>query len=356
MQPNLQVPTSNAGVAGSSTADPLATASDPGFGGTSATFTVPTTSAPAPSTTDDSDFASFTTQAAPITDDNTQFTLISSTQTTFSPDQTTVETSTSVVPVTSVISISGTEATTTVWMSPLATPKSAQSESATSQRGGASTGVMIAIAIACAVALILSVAGFRIWRKKRRARRDDEKPVPYSNEYPFSPIEDPFKLRSPTRPISLGCTKRSGTPVPVPAHAIAREQDRFDTHPDAPDPAISSRPSSTFSYINSLCPETAALFPEPPASFSRPQTPQSPTTIRSFVGARTQPGTVGFRPLPMPIQLSPLMAAHFAHPEERASVWSVMEVEDARGTIYDAYAFSGGEVLEIGSPPQYTRE
>lgn len=182
--------------------------------------------------------------------------------------------------------------------------------------------------------------------------------MPYCNEYPFSPIEDPFKLRSPSSPISLGCTKRSATPVPVPFQT--GEQDRFDRHPDAPDAAVSSRPSSTFSYINSLCPETAALFPEPPAThpapYSRPQTPQSPTTVRSFASARTQPGTVGFRPLPMPIQLSPLMAAHFAHPEERASVWSVMEVEDARGTIYDAYAFNGGEVLEIGSPPEYSRE
>ncbi|EIW52018.1 uncharacterized protein TRAVEDRAFT_53999 [Trametes versicolor FP-101664 SS1] len=369
-QPNLQIPTLNSGIGAGSTATPLATASAPDFGDTSATFTVPTTSSPAPSSTDI--WEPSTTQAAPITADDTQFTPIASTQTTFSHDPTTVETSTSVVPVTSVISISGTAATTTVWLSPLASAKSAQDESAASQGGGASTGTIVAVAIACAVALILSVVGYRLWHKKRRARRNDEKPMPYSTEYPFSPIEDPFKLRSPTSPISLGCTKRPTTPLP--AHITTREQDQFSLHPDAPEPAISSRPSSTFSYINSLCPETAALFPEPPAThpapYSRPQTPQSPTTARSYMSARTQPGTVGFRPLPMPVQLSPLMAAHFAahpedrstwaahfaNPEERASVWSVMEVEDARGTIYDAYAFSGGEVLEIGSPPEYSRE
>ncbi|KAH9848573.1 hypothetical protein C2E23DRAFT_889020 [Lenzites betulinus] len=330
----------------------------------------PTDSSPSsptitPSTPDDSDSTPSPTEAAPLTNQAPppSPTPTDTPQPTATPYKTDIETSTSVIPVTSVINVSGTESATTVWMTPLSSALgSSQSPSNAITPGGVSSGEMIAIAVASVSLLSLLILGSYLWRRRKRARKsDDEFDPPYNGEYQFSPIEDPFKYRTLPSPISTGMSKRTASPLPIHAmHAMHRDADAAkpdESHPDDPTHG-SSRPSSTLSYINSLCPETsAAHFPEPPAAHlpsSRPQTPQTPTTPRSY--ADVVPRPLGFRPLPLPVPISPLAAAHFGHPDERASVWSVMEVGDARGTVYETLVWHGDEVLQIGSPPEYSRE
>ncbi|KAI0634408.1 hypothetical protein C8Q77DRAFT_751867 [Trametes polyzona] len=281
--------------------------------------------------------------------------------------------------------------------------------------GSASTAEIIASVLACGCVIVLGVIGYSLWTKRKRAKQREwaeeglqlQMKDPLS---PLSPLEDPFKPRSPDTPTStesssgFSSTHKCGvlpyssgyipspsplrttnaapisfsnTSAPRPTGAQGPEADIDDADDGASaraqNGADSSRPSSTLSYIDALCgPETiaAAMFPDPPPSVPlpppthlrlrpRPGTPQSVVSVRSLHGQPLSPG--GYRPLPMPLPmsvlgpLSPLAAAHLARPEERASVWSVMEVEDARGTVYEAYATWEGDVLDIGSPPEYSR-
>ncbi|KAI0819348.1 hypothetical protein BC628DRAFT_1333204 [Trametes gibbosa] len=314
----------------------------------------------------DSDTTPSATQAAPLAEQAPPPTPTDTPQPTAIPVQTTIETSTSVIPVTSIINLSGTAATTTVWMSPLPSASDiSQSQPSGVSQGRVSTGEMIAIAVACVSLLSLLILGFCFWKRRKRARNaDGENPSSSDGDYQPSPVEDPFKYHSLQSTISIGMSKRTASPLPIHAmHTMHRSTEAAqpeEYHPDDPLHG-SSRPSSTLSYINSLCPETTtAHFPEPPdpthahQGVSRPQTPQASPTPKSYTGAIPRPAA--FRPLPMPAPLSPFAAAHFAQPEERASVWSVMEVEDARGTLYETLVWNGEDVLEIGSPPEYSRE
>ncbi|KAI0363781.1 hypothetical protein BV20DRAFT_1126047 [Pilatotrama ljubarskyi] len=254
-------------------------------------------------------------------------------------DQTTTETATAVVPVTSYISITGSTQATTVWLSgttAVPNPSAAPSDSTAPVEK-----IVIVVACVCPVTLVLLICW--MWKKRRRTKRDaviNDAPHVLSHQEPQRTFTvDNGELPSPI-----------GSPFPsMGANAIGDTQGEkpreFDEHATPP----LRRSSSTLSYINSLAPEPTSLNTMPP---SQPQPALSPCSMPPTSLAPYQ--RVGFRPLPMPAQLPPSGRTPFSGPEDRGSVWSVMEVSDARSTFHDAYGGIGGEV-DMDLPPIYSR-
>ncbi|KAI0349892.1 hypothetical protein OH77DRAFT_1155446 [Trametes cingulata] len=259
-------------------------------------------------------------------------------------DPTTTETATSVIPVTSIISLSGTPQTTTVWL-----PSSASASQDPSGAQSGTTGVVekIAVSVACVCALALSVLGCWLWKKRRSAKRGAVADAPTREQMHYTP------------PIVNGdmLNNQSVTSLASGGFTTSEAREKRPMAEEFAAPRASPRSSSTLSYINALCPEAVSLIPDTPPSAApapAPASPQSHTPrsqpIMSLRQSDAPSQHVRFRPLPVPVPRSSLSCA----PEERGSVWSVMEVADARDTVHDAYGGIGGEG-DMDLPPMYSR-
>ncbi|KAI0672017.1 hypothetical protein C8Q78DRAFT_1077601 [Trametes maxima] len=271
--------------------------------------------------------------------------------------QTTTETSTTVIPMLSTITVSDGDDSSTTLTSNSSTPTSAAAtagEKDNSKRtGGATTAEIVAICIACLLFLMLC-AVFCILRQRRRAASldpfEDSEVAASSNigngddvalgDYKnYSPFESSVRLNHTV-------SETNSTP-----NHLRNDDDDVRTDEQGNDGSHSTsqsmRSTSTLSYINSLCPEMAPLSTESPVTLPAPTLP----TI-SMPVPRTQ-----FRPLPMPFPLASL---------DRASVWSVMDANStgetanspdlAYGDVFALYHSSrNGSEVDIERPPEYSR-
>ncbi|KAI0649621.1 hypothetical protein C8Q79DRAFT_1005984 [Trametes meyenii] len=275
-------------------------------------------------------------------------------------DQTTAEASTTVVSMLSTITVSdGAESTTLTSTSSTSTSiATTTGEEENSKRTGGpspNTAEIVAICIACLLFLILCVSVCLLRRRRRSTTlfplEDIESTGPYNiGDGDGIALVDYKNHSHLDHPSPLGPTASETNPRSndLQGRDDAEKPDE-QSHDENVSTSQSTRSSSTLSYINSLCPEMAPLFPDPPITL--------PTPLPPAVPAPRVPRPQ-FRPLPMPFPLASL---------DRASVWSVMDANSTRETVHspdlaygDVFAFyhassRNGSEVDIERPPEYSR-
>ncbi|KAI8989218.1 hypothetical protein BD414DRAFT_329843 [Trametes punicea] len=295
----------------------------------------------------------------------------SPTNTTSLPPQTTTQMATTLISVVFTVSVSGPlEATTTVDLAPTVDPSASQSQSQNQLAAPAlNNGEIAAICLASAFVLVLLALIWRTLKRGERERNDAAAQLETDVHFPVQDGEGTFSSVNIDVEAVVYHDVETSHREPYPSLTTRRgvmvgsegSEEKHDTLPASESresligPAPSVRSSSTLSYINTLCPETA----------------ESPTTVRALppVPSYDQGGVpphaqvVGSRPLPIPVPVSPFPSIYV--PEERTSVDSRLFVdprEPMTGNRENTPVLLGYRGLAYGvadsrdgQPPEYSR-
>ncbi|KAI0363779.1 hypothetical protein BV20DRAFT_975246 [Pilatotrama ljubarskyi] len=252
---------------------------------------------------------------------------------------TTSETAISVPSVTSVSSLSRTPQITTVWLASSASPTQDPSGA---RSGTTETVERIVVAVACVCVLALFPMACWRWKKRRNrkgaASAGGTPGAVMQEQLPHTSAVTDSDILAPTGFLSGGAT-------------VIEAREKSPAEIEDPSASLSPGSSGTLSYTDALCPNSPPLTPN---SLAGPAPQQSHITssqpVTSLRPSDTPYQHVRFRPLPVPIPRSGLSCP----PEERGSVWSVMEVADAHDSVHSVYGGIGAEA-EMDPPPVYSR-
>ncbi|KAI9070286.1 hypothetical protein FKP32DRAFT_1670471 [Trametes sanguinea] len=311
----------------------------------------------------------------------------SSTGTSSFPVQTTTQLETTLVSVPYTVSVSESSDSTT---SPLVSTSTATSPPDQNGAQQASSMVLTGTEIAaiCAGAAAMLVFGILLWWAVRRCKRDRSDAVDAEPEIdqswtghrrsPVTIVPDveaafdrTYDAPSQISPVqSSSHYAEASTRMDTLGSIEGNDQDKeeiFQANSSresliAEEPSV--RSSSTLSYINTLCPETAESPSTAAAARALPPVPSynNASNAPHLGPPYHPPQVVGFRPLPLPVPPTPFASMYV--PEERASLdsaayGSVEATVSVYSTMQDGGVVrcTGGVYAESadGQPPEYSR-
>ncbi|CDO68434.1 hypothetical protein BN946_scf184707.g15 [Trametes cinnabarina] len=308
----------------------------------------------------------------------------SSTETTFLPVQTTTQVETTLVSVPYTVSVPESSTTNaTISLVTTSTSLSSPDQSGAQQVPGTGLTDGQVAAVGSGAGSIIVLFLLLCWWGKRR-KRDKRSSA---DEEPGLNDVGPNERRSPVTIVpdvqAAFNSDLDATSQPSPVHSVSNsaetgtrvgtlesiEEEKDETYPvnssreSLIGPELSVRSSSTLSYINTLCPETAESPSTTAAARVLPLVPTYDASRASQPGTYTPPApvTVGFRPLPRPVAPTPFTSMYV--PEERASLDSAaygsVEATVSLYSLYDGgvVRYTGGVYTESadGQPPEYSR-